>query len=225
MGRDIVLDTPSGAIGAWRADPIAAPRGGIVVVQEIYGVNAHVRSVADRYAAEGYVAIAPAFFDASPGAGHGIELGYTRGDTSRGKALVDHLGLDAAVAIVDAAATQLRGEGIKVGVVGFCWGGTVALLANTRLGLPAVSYYGARNLPWLDEPLRAPMQFHFGEDDPSIPAEAIEAHRERKPDADVFSYPGAGHAFNRDSDGTHYHAEAAQLAHQRTMRLFTEALG
>ena len=224
MGRDIVLDTPGGAIGAWRADPVAAPLGAIVVVQEIYGVNAHIRAVADRYAAEGYVALAPAFFDASSGAAHGIELGYSRGDTSRGKALVDRLGLEAATAVVDAAAAQLRGEGLKVGVVGFCWGGTVALLANTRLGLPAVSYYGARNLPFLDEPLRAPMQFHFGEKDPSIPPDAVDAHRARKPDADVYGYPGAGHAFNREIDPNHYHADAAQRAHARAMALFADAL-
>ena len=224
MGRDIVLDTARGSIGAWRADPVAAPRGGIVVVQEIYGVNAHIRSVAERYAAEGYVAIAPAFFDAAPGAAHGIELGYTREDTAAGRELVDALGLDPALDIVAATAGLLRGSGLKTGVVGFCWGGTVALLANTRLGLPAVSYYGARNVPYLDEMLRAPMQFHFGEDDAAIPAEAVAAHRQRKPDAGVFSYPGAGHAFNRDSDPSHYQAEAARQAHARTMALFAEAL-
>lgn len=223
MGRDIVLDTPAGTIGAWRADPMGAPRGGVVVVQEIYGVNAHIRAVADRYAAEGYVAVAPAFFDAA-GDAHGIELDYTRGDTSRGKALVDRLGLDAAVEIVAAAARQLQGEGLKVGVVGFCWGGTVALLANTRLGLPASSYYGARNVGFLDEALRAPMQFHFGADDPSIPPDAIEAHRQRQPGAAVFVYPGAGHAFNRDVSPTHYQPDAAREAHARTMALFGQAL-
>ena len=224
MGRDIVLDTARGGIGAWRADPVGAPRGGLVVVQEIYGVNAHVRSVVDRYAAEGYVALAPAFFDAAPGAIHGIELDYSRGSTNRGRALVDALGLDVAVGIVGAAAGQLRGEGLKVGVVGFCWGGTVALLGNTRLGLPAASYYGARNLPFLDEPLRAPMQFHFGEADQAIPRETVEAHSAKQPGAATFSYPGAGHAFNRDMDPGHYHADAAREAHARTMALFAEAL-
>ena len=170
------------------------------------------------------VAIAPAFFDAAPGAAHGIELEYSRGATSRGRALVDALGLEAAVAIVDAASRQLRAEGLKAGVVGFCWGGTVALLANTRLGLPASSYYGARNLPFLDELLRAPIQFHFGADDASIPPEAVAAHRERQPDAPVFVYDGAGHAFNRDASPSHYHAVAAREAHARTMALFAEAL-
>src|SRR3546814_11220710 len=109
MGRDIVLDTPSGAIGAWRADPLAAPRGGLVAVQEIYGVNEHIRSVVERYAAEGYVAIAPAFFDAAPGAAHGIELEYSRGGTRRGPRLMDAPGLDAAVRLVAAAARQPTG--------------------------------------------------------------------------------------------------------------------
>lgn len=221
MGRDIALDSPSGKLGAWRADPVEAPRGGIVVVQEIYGVNAHIRSVADHYAAEGYVAVAPAFFDP---VAHGVELGYGRGETSRGKALVDRLGLDAAVGIVGAAARLLEGEGLKVGVVGFCWGGTVALLANTRLGLPASSYYGARNLPFLDEPLRAPIQFHFGADDASIPPEAVAEHRRRQPGAPVFVYEGAGHAFNRDASPSHYHAGAAREAHARTMAMFADAL-
>lgn len=222
MGRDIALDTPSGKVEAWRADPIGAPRGGIVVVQEIYGVNAHIRSVADHYAAEGWVALAPAFFDPVE---HGVELGYTRGDTSRGKALVDRLGLDAAVGIVAAAAKLLQAEGLKVGVVGFCWGGTVALLANTRLGLPASSYYGARNLPFLDETPKAPLQFHFGGKDPSIPPEVVQAHRDKLGEvAGVFEYPGAGHAFNREIDPGHYYAVAARQAHARTMALFDEAL-
>ena len=134
MGRDIAIDTPSGSIGAWRADPDGAPLGALVVVQEIFGVNAHMRSVADGYAAAGYVALAPAFFDPVE---RGVELGYDAGGYARGRELVSTLGMDRAIAIVDAAARLLRGEGLKVGVVGFCWGGTVALLSATRLGLPA----------------------------------------------------------------------------------------
>ena len=86
------------------------------------------------------------------------------------------------------------------------------------------SYYGARNLPLLGEPLRAPIQFHFGDNDPSIPPEAVAAHRERQPGAEVHVYKGAGHAFNRDTDPAHYDGAAARLAHQRTMELFARAL-
>jgi carboxymethylenebutenolidase len=222
MSGDISFDSPAGAIGAWRADPMSAPRGAILVVQEIFGVNAHVRAVADRYAAEGYVALAPAYFDAVE---RDVELGYDADGVARGRALADAVGLERAASITASAARLLQDEGLKVGIVGFCWGGTVALLGNTRIGLPASSYYGGRNVAFLDEPLRAPIQFHFGADDPSIKAEAIEAHREKQPDAEVYVYEGAGHAFNRDIDPSHYDADAAKLAHQRTMRLFAESLG
>ena len=222
MSGDISFGSPAGPIGAWRADPMSAPRGAILVVQEIFGVNAHVRAVADRYAAEGYVALAPAYFDAVE---RGVELGYDQAGVARGRDLAQAVGLERAASITGSAARLLQDEGLKVGIVGFCWGGTVALLGNTRLGLPASSYYGARDLAFLDEPLRAPIQFHFGADDPSIPPEAVEAHRGKQPAAEVYVYPGAGHAFNRDIDGTHYHADAARLAHHRTMRLFADTLG
>jgi carboxymethylenebutenolidase len=221
MGRDIAFETPLGSIAGWRADPVEAPRGALVVVQEIFGVNAHMRSVVDGYAAAGYVALAPAFFDPVQ---RGVELGYGEADVAKARSLVDALGFDKAVAIVDAAAQLLRGEGLKVGAVGFCWGGTIALLANLRLGLPAVSYYGARNVRFLDEPLRAPMQFHFGDRDSSIPAKDIALHREKLPDAGIYVYP-AGHAFNRDIDPSHYDADSARLAHRRTLEFFAQSLG
>ena len=221
MGRDIAFETPLGSIDGWRADPVEAPRGALVVIQEIFGVNAHMRSVVDGYAAAGYVALAPAFFDPVQ---RGVELGYEEADVAKARGLVDALGFDKAIAIVDAAAQLLHGEGLKVGAVGFCWGGTVALLANLRLGLPAVSYYGARNVRFLDEPLRAPMQFHFGDRDSSIPATDIALHREKLPDAQVFVYP-AGHAFNRDIDPRHYAADSARLAHRRTLEFFAQSLG
>ncbi|MGN6112525.1 MAG: dienelactone hydrolase family protein, partial [Luteimonas sp.] len=176
----------------------------------------------DRYAAEGYVALAPAFFDAVE---RDVELGYDQAGVARGRDLAQAVGLERAAGIAGAAARLLQDEGLKVGIVGFCWGGTVALLGNLRHGLPASSYYGARNVPFLDEPLRAPIQFHFGAEDPSIPPDMIEAHRRKQPEAEVCVYPGAGHAFNRDIDPSHYDAEAATLAHQRTMRLFAETLG
>jgi len=220
MGRDIAFDTPFGSVGGWRSDPIGAPRGALVVVQEIFGVNAHMRGVADRYAAEGFVALAPAYFDPVE---RGVELGYDQDGVEHGRRLIGALGLDRANDITGAAAKLLQQEGLHVGVVGFCWGGTVALLANLRLGLPAVSYYGARNVQFLDEPLRAPMQFHFGERDTSIPAADIELHRSKMPGADIHVYP-AGHGFDREVDPKVFDAASARLAHTRTLAFFDAAL-
>ena len=221
MGRDIAIDTPAGSIGAWRADPDGAPLGALVVVQEIFGVNAHMRSVADGYAAAGYVALAPSLFD--PVARH-VELDYDEAGFARGRELVGALGTDRAIAIVQAAADALRAEGLKVAVVGFCWGGSIAFLADTRLGLPAVSYYGARTAPFLAEPLRAPMLFHFGGDDASTPPDYLQAHRGAHPEAELHVYPGAGHAFNRDVDPRHFHAASAALARKRTLAFLESAL-
>ena len=232
MGQWIPLDTPAGRIAAWLAEPAGAARGGLVVVQEIFGANAHIRAVAEGYAADGYVVLAPAFFDpVEPG----VELGYDQAGTARGRELVAQLGLDAALQIVAAAAAWLqarlagRGEPTAVGTVGYCWGGTVALLSALRLGLPSVSYYGARDLPFLEDPQlvarpRAPVMFHFGQDDPLIPDAAVQAHRQALPGMEVFTYP-AGHAFNREVDADAYHAPSAALARQRSLAFFAGHLG
>ena len=223
MGRDIAIPTRHGTVDGWRADPLhGAPLGALVVVQEIFGANEHVRSVVERYAAEGYVALAPDMFaPVQPR----VELDYGEDGFARGRELAAALGFERAVDIVDAAARLLREEGHAVAAVGFCWGGSVAFLANTRLGLPAVSYYGARTVPFLGEALRAPMLFHFGADDPLIPPADIQAHRERQPDATFHVYEGAGHAFNRDVDPRHHHPASATLAHRRTLKFLEAALG
>ena len=206
-------------IGAYLAKPAGPSRGGIVVVQEIFGVNAHVRSVADGFAALGYTAIAPAFFDHVE---TGVELGYDDDGFKRGRALVGQISFDRAIEDVASAAESIKAAG-RIGVVGYCWGGTVALLAATRLALPAVSYYGARNVAFLGEKPRAPVQFHFGENDASIPPEAVQRHREAYPDMEIFTYR-AGHAFNRDVDPGHYDESSARLALDRTLAFFSEHL-
>jgi carboxymethylenebutenolidase len=218
MGAWITLDTPTGRIRAWRADPAVAPRGGLVVVQEIFGVNGHIRDVCNGFAAHGYLAIAPAFFDHFE---DDVQLAYDAEGVRHGKALVAQLGFDQALQDIQAAATSLEQDG-KVGVVGYCWGGTAAYLANTRLSLPAVSYYGARTVPFLSEPLRAPMMFHFGERDASIPPADIAEHRQRQPDAESFTYP-AGHGFNCDQRHDFDPASAA-LARERTLGFFARTL-
>lgn len=218
MSQWITLDTAHGPVRAWQALPAGPARAGLVVIQEIFGANAHIRHVADQYAADGYAVLAPAFFDPLE---PGLELDYDTAGTERGKALVAELGVDRAVDIVEAAAHALAGHG-KVGTVGYCWGGTIALLAAQRLGLPSASYYGARNVPFLDSPFKAPAIFHFGVQDPSIPPAAVAAHREKQPSMQVYVYL-AGHAFNREA-GTHYHAPSAALARERTLAFFSETL-
>jgi carboxymethylenebutenolidase len=220
MGQMINLNT-SGmqCIGAYLAKAVGAPRGGIVVVQEIFGVNAHVRSVVDGFAALGYTAIAPAFFDHVE---TGVERDYDDDQFKRGRALAGQISFDRAIEDVASAAESIRSAG-RIGVVGYCWGGTVALLAATRLALPAVSYYGARNVAFLGEKPQAPVQFHFGENDASIPPEAVQKHRKAYPDMAIFTYP-AGHAFNRDVDPGHYDAPSARLALDRTLAFFTAHL-
>jgi carboxymethylenebutenolidase len=217
MGKHINIPTSgTQCIGAYVAEAPGKPKGGIVVIQEIFGVNAHVRSVADRFAAAGYTAVAPAFFDHLE---TGVELDYTDEGMRRGRNLVVELGLDRAMEDVASAAEAIASAG-KIGTVGYCWGGTVALLSAIRLGLPSVSYYGARNVAFLGEIPQAPVMFHFGEEDSAIPPEMVAKHRQMLPQMDVFSYAGAGHAFNRDIDPTHYHEASAKLAWQRTMAFF-----
>ena len=220
MGQSINLNTSRmQCIGAYLAKPAGTPKGGLVVVQEIFGVNAHMRGVVDRFAEHGYVAIAPAFFDHVE---TGVELAYDRGGVARGKALAGEIPFDLAVEDVASAAEAIASAG-RIGCVGYCWGGTVAFLAATRLGMPAVSYYGARNVQFLDEKPQAPVLFHFGEKDASIPPEAVERHRVALPETEIHTYP-ADHAFNRDVTPSAYHAASATLALQRTLAFFDRHL-
>ncbi|OOG52524.1 carboxymethylenebutenolidase [Rhodanobacter sp. B05] len=219
MGQHINLPTGgTQCIGAYLAKPDGKPRGGLVVIQEIFGVTAHMRSVVDRFAEHGYTAIAPAFFDHLE---TGVELSTDQVGANQGKRLVTELGLDRALEDVASAAEAIASAG-RIGTVGYCWGGTVALLAALRLGLPSVSYYGARNLAFLHEVPKAPMMFHFGEKDQHITPDMVEKHRVAFPQMDVHTYP-ADHAFNRDGSAP-YHEPSAKLALQRTLAFFDKYL-
>lgn len=211
-------DTPTARIAGYRAEPDGPPRGGLVVIQEIFGVNAHIRSVVERFAQHGYAALAPALFDSVEA---GVALEYDAAGVARGRELTAKLGLDTAVAGVRAAADALAGSG-KVGAIGFCWGGSIAFLANTRLGLPAVSYYGGRSVPLLGETTRAPMLFHFGERDPIISAGDVRRHRDAQPDAEIHVWP-AGHGFNCDQRADFDPASAA-AAMEKTLAFFARTL-
>ena len=220
MGQWQTLSTPCGTVQAWLSKPEGPAHGAVVVAHEIFGLLPHYQSVCERLAQAGFIAMAPAYFDLIE---PGLVLPTDRTGANRGRKLVNQLGLDCGVDVTEAAARMLANFGHKVGVVGFSWGGTVALLANTRLGLPAVSYYATRNLPFLDEPACAPLMFHFGALDAPIPPETVALHRQKHPQAQVFVYENADHAFNRDPDPP-FDPDAAALAWQRTLAFFTEHL-
>jgi len=200
-------------LAAYRAVPAGKPRGALVVVQEIFGVNSHIRAVADGYAADGWLAIAPAMFDRVE---RGIELGYTPADIERGRELKGGCSNDPALLDIAAAVDTVRSAG-KVAVIGYCWGGTLAWLAACRQpGLSAaVSYYGGGIGELIDLTPRCPVLAHFGERDASIPLTVPEALRKAHPEVEIHIYP-AGHGFNCDQRGS-FDAPSAKLARERSL--------
>ena len=208
----------SHACEAWRVAPAAKPRGAIVVIQEIFGVNAHIRAVAGQYAAEGYLAIAPALFDrVRPG----TDLPY--GDHAPGMAIVQQLSTQQTLLDLRAAVDAVAGAG-KVGVVGYCWGGTMAYLAACHLPIAAaVSYYGGGLVNYLERTPKCPVMFHFGEQDAGIPLAQVERIKKAYPLGHYYLYP-AGHAFNR-TEGPAYDAASAKLALQRSLDFFQRHVG
>jgi carboxymethylenebutenolidase len=211
------------------AKPSGIPKGAILVVQEIFGVTDYVKWVlAEQYAKAGYLAIAPTFFDRITGYEDGAVnsvLAYDEAGTNQGRAWVDQLGMDDPMRDLRAAQQQLAGN-LPTGVVGYCWGGSVAFLASTRLGLPSVSYYGGRTVPYLHEKPQAPVMLHFGEADHLITPPVVKATRsalrQSSPSTEVFVYP-AGHGFNR-FNSKDFHAESATLALDRTLKFFAASL-
>ena len=222
MGKTVQGTAADGhSLSMYRADPAGEPRGGLVIAQEIFGVNSHIRAVCDDYAAEGYVVIAPALFDrVEPG----IELGYQPDDVTAGRAIREKVSLDEALADVEAAAKLVIGVG-RIGVVGYCWGGTVAWVAATRSRTfaAAVSYYGGGVPDLADEQPNCPVQLHFGEQDNAIPLAGVERLQTAHPQLPVYVYP-AGHGFNCDQRGS-YHAESARLARERTLAFLRAHVG
>ena len=200
-------------LAAYRAVPAGKPRGALVVLQEIFGVNSHIRAVADGYAADGWLAIAPAMFDRVE---RGIELGYTPADIERGRELKGGCSNDHALLDIAAAVDTVRSAG-KVAVIGYCWGGTLAWLAACRQpGLSAaVSYYGGGIGELIDLTPRCPVLAHFGERDASIPLTVPEALRKAHPEVEIHIYP-AGHGFNCDQRGS-FDAPSAKLARERSL--------
>ena len=209
-------------LGAYRADPQAAARGAIVVVQEIFGVNTHIRSICDRLAALGYVAIAPAIFDRTE---PDFQSGYSADEVDRARAFIANADWDAFVRDTNAAREAVADIG-TVGVVGFCLGGSVAFLAATRLeGFSAASgFYGGRIDAYADEVPRCPTQLHYGSDDHGIPMSNVDKVRARRPECDIYVYDGAGHGFHCD-EREGFHPGASKQAWGRMVGFFAEHIG
>ena len=222
MGTMIELTAKDGfALSAYRAEPAGKARGAVVVCQEIFGVNSHIRAVCDGFAADGYLTIAPALFDRVQ---RGVELEYTEADIAAGRELKGKAGIDNALLDVDAARAAVAGAG-KVGIVGYCWGGYVTWMAASRLDgfACAAPYYGGGMIEAIDEQPRCPVMMHFGKQDAVLPVEGVERLRKAHPAHQVFLYD-AGHGFNCDHRGS-YNEAAAKLARERTLAFFREHVG
>lgn len=218
MGRTLTLQALGNhTFDGYLAEPDGPAKGNLVVVQEIFGVNAHIREVCDRFAAAGFRALAPAVFDRIE---RGVELGYDSEGVQRGRAIAMQLKPEMLLADVRAAIEGLAKFGAdKTGVVGYCMGGSVAWRAADSLPVSAaVGYYGS-NIPNLVELTpKCPVMLHFGERDGTIPLAAVESVRAKHPEVAVHVYP-ADHGFNC-SHRAAYDADSAKLALERTLEFF-----
>ncbi len=206
---------------AYIAQPTGEPKAGIVVIQEAFGVTAHIRAVSDGFAQAGYIAIAPALYDRAE---RNVELGFEPESLKKAMSLLQNIQPEKALLDIDAAIEYLREHGArKVGVVGYCWGGLLAWLTNTRLHPDAtVSYYAGRMENYINEKPTAPGMFHFGERDTHIPQTLVEQLRQAHPELSIFTYD-ADHGFNNNTRDK-YNEKAARQAQQRTLAHFDEHL-
>ena len=222
MGKMIELTASDGhKLAAYRADPAGKPHGAVVVIQEIFGVNSHIKSVADGFAKDGYVAVAPAMFDRVQ---KNFDVGYSPEDIAKGREVRGKVTNDMALKDAEAAIKAAAAAG-KVGIVGYCWGGFVAWMASAKLnGLSAaVPYYGGGILDNADLQPKVPVMGHFGDKDQHIPVEGVKKLAEKHPKQQIFIY-AADHGFNCDQRGS-YNAPAAKQARERTLAFFRKHVG
>jgi carboxymethylenebutenolidase len=228
--KSLTISTKDGEFKAYVARPTAERAPAVVVIQEIFGVNAVVRLVADRLAIEGYLAIAPdLFWRLEPG----VDItDKTQGEWDKAFALMNAFDTDLGVDDIQATITAAREDGQcdgHVGAVGYCLGGRLAFLTATRTDVDvAVGYYGVSIDQYLGEAdkLSRPLVLHIAEDDKFVPKDAqdrIIGALKNRPLVEIFSYPGRDHAFAREG-GEHFHAEDAAKANQRTLEAFGRAL-
>ncbi|HEX3660975.1 MAG TPA: dienelactone hydrolase family protein [Acidobacteriaceae bacterium] len=224
MGEHVKLRAADGfELDAYVARPEGTPVAGLVVVQEAFGVNHHIREVTDEWAKDGFLAVAPALFDRVQ---RGVELGYGQETLQQAMGLIRQGNTDDRVMDVAAALDYVRREtGKKVGVIGYCLGGSMAWLAATRLNPDAaVGYYGSMIAQYGGEALHAPVMLHFGQEDTHIPKDQIDAKvAAAHPEVPIYWYAGAGHGFNT-SDRQSYNPEAARLARERSLAFLKKNL-
>lgn len=221
MGKSIALNASDGhTFSAYVSGPDNASKG-VVVIQEIFGLNHHIRNMADRFAAQGYAVVAPALFDRVE---RGVELGYTTDDIAKGREYRMKLNDEQVMLDVGAAATYLAGK--KLGIVGYCFGGTVAFWGSTRSTKFAASssWYGGGVAATRDERPNCPLQFHFGEKDTSIPMSDVDAIKAAQANAEVHVYMGAQHGFGCDERAS-FSKPDYELAQRRTLDFFAKQLG
>lgn len=222
MGDKRTIEATDGTtIDAWQAKPPGMMKAGLVVIQEIFGVNNHIRNVTDRFAADGYLAIAPAMFDRRK---KGVDLGYTPEGIAQGREIAMSLKPAEIMADVAGAIKALREQGCRrVGIVGFCFGGTVAWRAAAGADVDAaVGYYGGGVYGLRDLKPRVPTALHFGDKDAHIPMDQVKAVAEMHPEVEVHVY-AADHGFHCDERGS-YDAAAAKQAYARTLEFFGKHL-
>jgi carboxymethylenebutenolidase len=223
MGTQIKITAEDGhQFDAYMAESNGTAHGAMIVIQEVFGVNSHIRSVADDYSKQGYHSIAPALFDrVQPN----VELSYNAEEGKRGMGMATQIGMDNMMKDVAASIKQARQQwsSLKVGVVGFCLGGSLAWLAATRLKPDAaVGYYGGRIAQSANETPRCPVMLHFGAKDAHISTKDIDTIRQAHPEIPIFLYD-AGHGFNCDQRKD-YEPHSANLARQRTLEFFEKNL-
>ena len=221
MGEHIQITSGDGfEIGAYVSRPSGQAKGGILVIQEIFGVNSHIREVTDGYAQSGYLAIAPKIFDRID---KDIELGYEEADMGQGVELAfQKLNMEQTLSDLQAAIDELKREQDRVGLVGYCFGGLLTWLSACDLqGVDAaVSYYGGGVVNHAEKQANCPVMMHFGELDAHIPMADVEKIRSAQPNVQLFSYD-ADHGFNCDHRAS-FNQLAANQALERSLEFFAE---